>query len=756
MSSTTIIRSIDSFSSKSSLASPTVHKSIQSKFHKIIQFFLSFNIDRKETDDNTEQHAILVLRAFFIYMIFVGNILIVIFLSQSKHDFFITNTFEYHLIDARFPVKSSWIERNIRSNPYKNVQNKYGDIFMIDFNQIATFDDIWQFMNETIGNVFYRSHIWQSNQTVTSQRSIRWVLDHFLMIGVIRMRQVRVKPEKCNIPKSYSDEIADCYPAYSLDKKDTDPFGPITLSDSTKINMKQAWNYMSADKTGMGSYTGQYGTYDGSGYVADLAQYVRTNKHFTNDINELEKFHWLDKATRALFIDIVTYNPSVNLFSYIKFIFEMPLTGGIFPSYKIENKQLFRYITSTKYILIGCEIIIVTFTMTFIFIEIVKIIELRLKIFLNIWNWIDIILLIISILMIIANIRRLLTINSPLYGKMSIYISTFDDLTIKLLRLQSLFDTLSILLTSISIIRILKYCDFAVTIIRIKATIQRCFGDLIGFLVMFVAIMVAYAQFGNLALGQQAPAFSTVGKAFVALFRTVLGDFDYEAISDASPIVGPLFFFLYIFSMVFILFNMVLAIIVDSYEELGNEHRDVINRMLIDVTPVIKQSIRKFFERFGLWEKVKVIVQFIISAEDPLNSKTVADLLQEFKYSTTSSLYDELRHAFAHDMTKLISKKDFQAFLKYSRDDKNRQRDTLQSLFSGNIPLIDFNEQQEWSKRARNLCTIQQWAQLRYRIARLEELFYLIEGKIDYTIRTSNNLLQNVILSIERSDNENM
>ncbi|CAF4350118.1 unnamed protein product, partial [Rotaria sordida] len=106
-------------------------------------------------------------------------------------------------------------------------------------------------------------------------------------------------------------------------------------------------------------------------------------------------------------------------------------------------------------------------------------------------------------------------------------------------------------------------------------------------------------------------------------------------------------------------------------------------------------------------------------------------------------------------MTKLISKKDFQAFLKYSRDDKNRQRDTLQSLFSGNIPLIDFNEQQEWSKRARNLCTIQQWAQLRYRIARLEELFYVIEGKIDYTIRTSNNLLQNVILSIERSDNEN-
>ena len=78
-------------------------------------------------------------------------------------------------------------------------------------------------MNRTIGNVFYPSHIWKSNLTVNSQHSIHWILDHYLIIGVVRMRQVRVKAEKCNIPKSYSDEIADCYPAYSTEKKDKDP-----------------------------------------------------------------------------------------------------------------------------------------------------------------------------------------------------------------------------------------------------------------------------------------------------------------------------------------------------------------------------------------------------------------------------------------------------------------------------------------------------------------------------------------------------
>ena len=60
------------------------------------------------------------------------------------------------------------------------------------------------------------------------------------------------------------------------------------------------------------------------------------------------------------------------------------------------------------------------------------------------------------------------------------------------------------------------------------------------------------------------------------------------------------------------------------------------------------------------------------------------------------------------------------------------------------------HEQQDWSKHARSFCTIQQWAQLRYRVARLEELFDLIEVKIDYTIRTSDSLLKTGVLPQER------
>ena len=186
------------------------------------------------------------------------------------------------------------------------------------------------------------------------------------------------------------------------------------------------------------------------------------------------------------------------------------------------------------------------------------------------------------------------------------------------------------------------------------------------------------------------------------------------------------------------------AIIVDSYEELGSEHRGVINRMLIDVMPLIKDSLRDSLQRVGLWTKVKFLVQFIISAEDPSTTKTVAELLQAIKYSGASSLHEELHRAFAHDLTKLITNKDFEAFLQYAREDRARQRETLQSLFTDHRSTEKLTDRESWRGKTKNFCTIQQWAQLRYRLARLEELVQLLEAKMKYTVRTSEILLQRV------------
>jgi len=51
------------------------------------------------------------------------------------------------------------------------------------------------------------------------------------------------------------------------------------------------------------------------------------------------------------------------------------------------------------------------------------------------------------------------------------------------------------------------------------------------------------------------------------LFRIILGDFDFQALQQANRVLGPAYFILYVFFVFFVLLNMFLAIINDTYSE---------------------------------------------------------------------------------------------------------------------------------------------------------------------------------------------
>ena len=55
------------------------------------------------------------------------------------------------------------------------------------------------------------------------------------------------------------------------------------------------------------------------------------------------------------------------------------------------------------------------------------------------------------------------------------------------------------------------------------------------------------------------------------LFRIILGDFNFAEIEAANRILGPIFFITYVFFVFFVLINMFLAIINDTYAEVKEE-----------------------------------------------------------------------------------------------------------------------------------------------------------------------------------------
>merc|ERR1719461_710071 len=106
---------------------------------------------------------------------------------------------------------------------------------------------------------------------------------------------------------------------------------------------------------------------------------------------------------------------------------------------------------------------------------------------------------------------------------------------------------------------------------QLSETLSAAGKDLGGFSVMFVIIYFAFVQLGFLLFGIQVYDFRSITDSIFTLFRMILGDFNFKAIESASTFLGPVYFLSYIFFVFFVLLNMFLAIINDTYSEVKAE-----------------------------------------------------------------------------------------------------------------------------------------------------------------------------------------
>ena len=82
-----------------------------------------------------------------------------------------------------------------------------------------------------------------------------------------------------------------------------------------RIYYTSSWVYHTEKEMNGTSYKATFATYPGSGYYQDLSTTRVKTKAITD---ELRKNRWIDRGTRAVFLDFTIYNPNVNLFSVAK------------------------------------------------------------------------------------------------------------------------------------------------------------------------------------------------------------------------------------------------------------------------------------------------------------------------------------------------------------------------------------------------------------------------------------------------------
>ena len=171
-----------------------------------------------------------------------------------------------------------------------------------------------------LANLFSTWYDTKSNNPNATAKEVNlnpYVGNENFVLGLSRLRQVRVRNDSCLIPKDFKKEITDCFSDYDKSLEEKRSFGPYLDQNYTNQTTFNAWMWNSEKTLKGSSFTGRMNTYDGSGFVQNLAN--NPSESFDILVN-LFNNTWIDRATRAVFFDAMVYNPNINLFCQIKLI----------------------------------------------------------------------------------------------------------------------------------------------------------------------------------------------------------------------------------------------------------------------------------------------------------------------------------------------------------------------------------------------------------------------------------------------------
>ncbi|KAG8014713.1 Polycystin-2 [Nibea albiflora] len=456
----------------------------------------------EDSDSSRERYLRNVLREMLTYIAFLITICILTYGMVSANMYYYTKVMSQLFLDT--PLSA-------------------GD--PATFRSLSTMEDFWKFTEGPFLNGMYWE-VWYNNKSLPENQSLIYYEN--LLLGVPRLRQVKVRNESCSVHEDLRDEVQDCYNMYTPSNEDTASFGP---KNGTP------WVYATESEMNGSSYWGQVSKYGGGGYYQDLS---RTREESTVQLQFLKDHLWLDRGTRAVFLDFSVYNGNINLFCIARLLVEFPATGGVVTSWQFQTVRLIRYVSSWDYFVGLCEVAFCLFVLYYVVEEVLEIHIHRLHYFKSLWNCLDVLLVVLSVVAIIMNITRTAMVGNLLKGLLENHSThpSFESLA----NLQVQFNNVAAIIVFFSWVKLFKFINFNKTMSQLSSTMSRCAKDLVGFAIMFFIIFLAYAQLAYLVFGTQVNDFSTFQASIFTQFRIILGDFDFSEIEEANPVLGLIYF----------------------------------------------------------------------------------------------------------------------------------------------------------------------------------------------------------------------
>eukprot|EP01059_Diplonema_ambulator_P035256 TRINITY_DN8228_c0_g1_i1.p1 TRINITY_DN8228_c0_g1~~TRINITY_DN8228_c0_g1_i1.p1 ORF type:complete len:1105 (+),score=242.64 TRINITY_DN8228_c0_g1_i1:127-3441(+) len=303
--------------------------------------------------------------------------------------------------------------------------------------------------------------------------------------------------------------------------------------------------------------------------------------------NQTFTLPWIDNQTRALSVEMFTFNQNLQLFSRLQYLVEVTAGGSFIPIYNNINFKLFQWSTDPFVIYF------------FMFLFFASLVFYFTNWCVDLWQHASEIMVDRRRKGVLARITSLFAAFASSFWTIFDFMNYVFFFTVWGLRFVSLGygmtntpvlqndwfpDEYETVARSTQIISYLDSINGLLCVGRIfyflrlntrfnvlTKTIEVALFEIAGLLFIFLVLFLGFCLMGFTVFGHVVEDYRDMGNVIGILLRYLVGDFDYDQIREERRIFAPIFFALFTALCFFLLFNMFIAVLSDAFATVQQE-----------------------------------------------------------------------------------------------------------------------------------------------------------------------------------------
>ncbi|NXU35698.1 PKD1 protein, partial [Drymodes brunneopygia] len=411
-----------------------------------------------------------------------------------------------------------------------------------DFLLIKRSDQFWVWMSQVFLPYLHNNGSGQESHSTT--------------LGTARLRQLRLRGGTGGGDR---DRDRLCTDQHSFATAD---FG--VGWESTAGNGTAAWAHSAPDLAGIW-YWGYISFYDSSGYVQELGPSLEQSRA---QLEFLQQHTWIDNMSRAVFVELLQYNPSVDLHVAVTLRLEFPGAGQAMAAVTISPFPLLRLSAG-----VTLQLLMMVFLMLFVVYFVVSeslAIKKEGRAYFTLWGnysqWVFILLTTCTVLVHLSQAtladQQWLRYLSNRRGFTNFYQVAF---------LSSVFSSLAASLLFLLTLQAAQQLRFVRQWSVFGKTFQKSIKELMAAGVAFALLLLAYAQLGFLLFSSSSESFRSVGSSVLLLLALLRGSSSLRPCLPEASGLFCLFCSSYVVLEVWLVLRLLTVVLIHSYRQMQLE-----------------------------------------------------------------------------------------------------------------------------------------------------------------------------------------